>query len=102
MTSLSVGDLIQDNLGRAGIVLSRSRTPSVKWRNAQDDQRMRVTEGIWWRVVPLDGGGILVPEELAHFLRRANVDDIVKVMDGDSTDDGQATLLFLLAELRAK
>lgn len=102
MTSLAVGDLIRDNLGREGIVLASARRPSAKWLADQNDVRMRSASGRWWRVVPLDGGGVCVPEDLAVVVRRATVDDILSVMRNDSNDGGEAFLRHLFAGLRGK
>ena len=102
MSGLAVGDVIRDNLGREGIVLERARAPNVGWLAEQDDLRVRSAAGPWWNVVPFDGGGVLVPEDLVLVLRRATVDDVVRVMESDMTDDGRSTLLFLFSVLRSK
>lgn len=101
MKTIAVGDLIRDNLGRQGIVIEPARKPDRKWLAIQDDQRMRSAGGPWWRVCPLDGGSTLVPEVLAKRIRRAHVDDIAKVMESDSTDNGRKTLLALFDTVRS-
>ncbi len=101
MRALAVGDLVRDNLGRKGIVIERARKPDSKWLAAQDDRRMRGAVGPWWHVVPLDGGDALVPEDFAKRIRRATVDDVVKLMESDTTDSGRATLQFLFAGIRS-
>jgi len=99
MPQFSIGDLVCDNLGREGIVFSPSKRPSMKWLNEQEDARMPSASGPWWNVLPLDGGGVLVPEDLAVVVRRATVDDVARVMASDRTDGGQATLRHLFDRL---
>lgn len=101
MPKLAVGDLILDNLGREGVVLAPSHSPSPKWLADQDDLRTRSAAGPWWKVAPLDGGGVLVPEDLAVVIRRASVDDVVQLMNSDTSDNGAAILQHLFAELRS-
>lgn len=95
------GDLILDNYQREGIVLSRAQMPDKRWIQLQEDIRVRDSDGPWWNVLPLDGGGVLVPEDLASFVRRATVDDLLRVVESDATD-GNATLIHLFNELRSK
>lgn len=101
MSTLRVGDIIRDNLNREGLVLSPGRRPSSKWLSDQEDSRMRSAVGPWWKVAPFDGGGVLVPEDLALFQRRATVDDVLLVMANDSTDNGFSTLRHLFDQLAA-
>jgi len=35
-------------------------------------------ETVWWLVLPLDGGGVLVPEPLAKFEREATTEDLME------------------------
>lgn len=101
MKSLATGDIIRDNLGRLGLVLEKARKPGAKWLAEQNDAQMRTASGPWWHVVPLDGGGVLVPEDLARHLRRATVDDVLKVINTDDNDGGQATLYHLFKSLQS-
>jgi len=73
-------DLITDNRGRLGIVLEKAKQPDANWLNIQHDTRMQeVPVGtVWWHVLPLDGGGILVPESLAKFEREATSEDFME------------------------
>lgn len=80
-------------------MLAPGRRPSDKWLQDQDDSRMLLAAGPWWRVAPLEGGGVLVPEDLATFQRRATVDDVIAVMASDSVDGGMSTLRFLFEQL---
>ena len=100
MGKLEVGDLIEDNLGRKGIVAERALKPAPGWLKAQDDRRMRTARGPWWNVFPLDGGGVLVPEPLARRLGRASIDDLAALLDADQSDDGTATLRHLFRNIR--
>jgi hypothetical protein len=101
MSALRVGDVIRDNLGREGLVLAPGRRPTSKWLQDQEDTRMVAAVGPWWKIAPFDGGGVLVPDDLAVFLRRATVDDVVLVMACDSVDSGNSTLRFLFGQLAA-
>ena len=78
--SLKPKDLITDNRGRLGIVLEKAKAPDAEWLKIQRDSRMQeVPAGtVWWHVLPLDGGGILVPESLAKFEREATSEDIME------------------------
>lgn len=103
MQNLSIGDLIVDNFGREGIVYSKERRPSVKWLAEQEDVRVQQSAGPWWKVLPLDGGAVIVPAELGTFLRRANVDDLLKVMGSQQTEHaGTVTLVELFKQLSPK
>ena len=101
MTNLAIGDVIIDNLGRAGIVFSVERRPTVEWINQQEDVRMSRAAGPWWNVLPLSGGAVIMPDDLGSFNRRANADDLLQLFDAQQTDHaGRATLLELMAQLR--
>ncbi|WP_172204464.1 hypothetical protein [Niveibacterium sp. COAC-50] len=100
MKSLSIGDLIVDNFGREGIVYSKERRPSAKWLAEQEDSRVKQSPGPWWRVLPLDGGAAIVPAELGTFVRRASIDDLLKlVLAQQSEHAGTVTLLELFKAL---
>lgn len=87
--SLKPKDLITDNRGRLGIVLEKAKAPDVEWLKIQRDSRMKeVPVGtVWWHVLPLEGGGILVPEYLANFEREATSEDIMEVYKNSSAAD---------------
>lgn len=102
MTNLSIGDLIMDNFGRECIVYRKERRPSAKWLAAQDDERVRQSLGPWWAALPLDGGAIIVPDELGVVIRRATIDDLLKVMlSMQSEHAGNVTLMEIFQRLRA-
>ena len=75
--SIKPRDLIRDNHGREGIVIERAKTPSRAWISDQKDQRVRSLSlrPTWWRVFCVSGGSVIVPEELAQFIRSATLDD---------------------------
>lgn len=103
MKTLSVGDLIIDNIGRVGLVYSKERPPSAKWLAEQEDVRIQHSTGPWWKVLPLDGGAIIVPAELATFLRRASVDDLLALARCQQNEHaGTATLVELFERLSAQ
>lgn len=103
MTILNIGDLIVDCYANEGIVLSVARRPSAKWLGVQEDERMRNAVGPWWNVLPLDGGAVMVPDDLGKFVRRATVDDVLKLVDAQQSEHaGQVTAIELLKNLREK
>jgi len=101
MPPLSIGDLIADNWGRECLVYSKERRPSAKWLAEQDDARVQLAAGPWWKVLPLDGGAVIVPDELGTVVRRATVDDLLRLMESQQTEyAGNATLVELFQALR--
>src|SRR5690606_3777524 len=103
MQSPSTGDLIVDNFDREGIVYSKERRPSSQWLVEQEDVRVQQSAGPWWKVLPLSGGAVIVPAELCTVLRRANVDDLLKVMNAQQTEyAGTVILGELFKELSPK
>ncbi|MGH8865819.1 MAG: hypothetical protein ACREVZ_14440 [Burkholderiales bacterium] len=92
---LAPGDLIRDNLGRECVVLERAKQPDKKWLAFQDDERMRkVRTRVWWHAMPLDGGGIIVPEVLATFIRHIALDDALTIIAADKDDYYAMVRLF--------
>ena len=103
MPNLSIGDLIIDNFDREGIVYSKARRPSAKWLAEQEDVRVQKSPGPWWTVLPLDGGAVIVPTELGTFIRRATIDDLLRVMRAQQTEHaGTVTLIELFEHLDPK
>ena len=103
MTTLAIGDIIKDNHGREGIVFAIERRPGAKWISEQEDARVPHAAGPWWKVLPLDGGAVIVPDDLGVFVRRATVDDLLQLVELQQTDHGgRVTLLDLLEQLRRK
>jgi hypothetical protein len=100
MPSLSIGDLIADNFGRECIVYSKERRPSAKWLAEQEDARVQQAAGPWWKALPLDGGAVIVPDELGIVVRRATVDDVLRLMESQQTEyAANATLVELFNRL---
>jgi hypothetical protein len=103
MTILNIGDLVVDCYGNEGIVLSTERRPSAAWLGEQSDERMRKAVGPWWNVLPLDGGAVIVPDDLGRFVRRATIDDFLQLIDAQQNEHaGQVTAIELLRNLRRK
>lgn len=102
MQTLSIGDLIVDNYGREGIVYSRERRPNAKWLANQDDVRVQNAEGPWWKVLPLDGGAVILPEDLGNFIRRATVDDLQKLVRAQQSEHAGTVVLTELFKLLSK
>lgn len=101
MSNLFVGDLILDNHGRECLVFAREMRPSTEWLAEQDDSRIREVEGPWWKAMPLSGGSVIVPNELGAVVRRANVDDLLKLVESQSSEAvGQAMLAELFQQLQ--
>ena len=103
MPILSIGDVIIDNYGRECLVYSIERRPSAKWLSEQEDVRAHQATGPWWNAKPLNGGAVLVPDDLGTFVRRATVDDLIKLMEAQQTEhSGTATLVDLFQRLRPR
>lgn len=81
--ALKPRDLVIDNHGRTGIVVERTRKPSRKWIMEQIDTSVRgVGECAWWKVMPLSGGLVIVPEPEAKYQREATTDDALEAVAG--------------------
>lgn len=93
MPNLSAGDVIVDNHGRECLVYSKDRRPSAKWISEQEDVRVQQAAGPRWRAVPLDGGAVIVPDDLGVFARRATVDDLTRLMESQQTKHAGTTIL---------
>jgi hypothetical protein len=93
-------DLVIDNRDRVGIVTSRHpRQPGRKWLDDQSDDRMRdPAHRIWWNVMPLDGGLVVVPEGLMRIVREATLADALQAVAGGN-EAAVKTLLDLFPEL---
>jgi len=76
---IRIGDLIQDNHNRLGIVEGTGfmADESQAWILAQEDTRVRDLEGdeVTLHVLPLSGGAVVCPESLAKRIRRATRED---------------------------
>lgn len=93
-------DLVYDNRDRLGIVISRyPRQPSRKWLEEQFDERIRDPgHRVWWNVMPLDGGLVIVPEGLLRLVRPATFDDALRAVAGGN-EAAVKTLIGLFPEL---
>lgn len=71
--SLKPRDLIVDNWKREGILVEQVKRPAKGWLARQSDSRMRTMpeDTIWWSVLDVRGGAVIVPEPLARFVRAA-------------------------------
>jgi uncharacterized protein YqcC (DUF446 family) len=76
-------DLIIDNWEREGIVVERAKRPAAGWLSDQTDRRVLAlpTDTVWWSVLDVRGGGVLVPEPLAQFIREATIDDAMRAVE---------------------
>ena len=76
-------DLIIDNWDRESIVSERATRPSAKWLARQSDKRVDPLppETVYWTVLPIRGGAVLVPEPLAQFVREATVEDAMRAAE---------------------
>jgi len=62
---LRPGDLATDNLARQGIVVEVCPCPDQAWLRMQRDRRVAAHRSArWWKLLPLSGGAVLVPEPL--------------------------------------
>jgi hypothetical protein len=98
--SLRPRDLILDNYNRLGIVVERTNRPSQSWILEQRDTSVRgLGDCVWWNVMPLDGGLVIVPEPQAHLQREATVEDALQAVEY-ANEPAVKTLLALFPELR--
>ncbi len=76
-------DLIIDNWDRECIVVERVKRPAAGWLADQTDSRVLAlpADTIWWSVLDIRGGGVLVPEPLAQFVREATIDDAMRAVE---------------------
>jgi hypothetical protein len=76
-------DLIIDNFNREGIVVERAKRPTASWLADQDDVRLRAlaADTVWWTVLPISGGAVIVPEPLAQFIREATIEDAMRAAE---------------------
>jgi len=97
---LRVRDLISDNHTRVGIVIERAKRPTAAWIRDQKDQRVRnlTDEEVWWRVLPLEGGSVLVPDSLATRIREANYADVMNAIE-HGNDHAARELGFVFPEI---
>ena len=71
------GDLIVDGHDRKGIVFEKIEKPDQDWLDLQNDPRMRThQDSPWWKICPLTGGSVHVPEPLMRFVRKATPKDL--------------------------
>ena len=93
-------DLILDNHNCPGIVIRLADKPDPGWIRMQRDTRVRdLGDCAWWKVIPLDGGSILVPEPLVRFQREATPEDVRAALS-EANAAGAETILNLFPELR--
>lgn len=62
--ALTPGMLVRDHRGEVGVLLSRAAPPDAKWLQLQRDPRVRAHVGAWWKVAPVSGGSVSVPDHL--------------------------------------
>jgi hypothetical protein len=97
---LRVRDFISDNHMRVGIVVERVERPTTAWIRDQKDQRVRdlSDDEAWWRVLPLEGGSVLVPDSLATRMREATYGDVMKAIESGN-DHAARELAFVFPEI---
>jgi hypothetical protein len=76
-------DLIVDEFEREGIVFERTRPPSRKWISDQSDRRVRdlPDDTIWWHVLVVRGGSVILAEPLTTFVREATIEDAMRAVE---------------------
>src|SRR3954468_15639973 len=92
-------DLIIDNWDREGIVHQQVKRPAKGWLADQSDSRVQAmpADTIWWSVLDIRGGSVIVPEPLATFVREATVEDVMRAAEY-ANDYALRTLAFLFPE----
>lgn len=75
--ALAGGMLVLDHRGEPGILLQRVERPAADWLAVQRDERFRrLADGPWWKLAPLSGGSLSVPEVLLTVRGLPNEDEI--------------------------
>jgi hypothetical protein len=76
-------DLIIDNWDRECIVVERVKRPAAGRLADQWDSRVQAVpaDTIWWSALVIRGGGVLIPEPLATFVREATVEDATRAVE---------------------
>ena len=101
MPNISIGDLITDNFGRECLVFSKERRPGAQWLAEQADSRVQKAVGPWWKAFPLTGGAVIVADELGEVVRRATVDELLELIESQSSEAaGHAMLIDLFQQMR--
>jgi hypothetical protein len=61
-----------DNRDRDGIIVAAAPTPpEARWLAEQRDPQLREhVEALWWTLLPLSGGAVMVPQPLLRLLGR--------------------------------
>lgn len=78
MPAVRIGDLVNDNYGRRGVVVRPEPRPSEAWLGAQEDKRLLElpASASWVGIVPLAGGLVISPESLTESLGPPGEDDL--------------------------
>lgn len=103
-TSIAPGLLVRDPFGRIGIVYERRERPSESWISDQlnvEDLRTLIPGTLWWAVLPLAGGLVLVAEPMLEALRRASFEDFLEAADHANLE-GRKCLALLFPEYVAR
>jgi hypothetical protein len=92
-------DLIIDNWDREGIVLKRVKRPAAGWLADQTDSRVRALpeDTVWWSVLDIRGGSVIVPEPLATFVREATLEDAMRAVEY-ANEHALRSIAFLFPE----
>jgi hypothetical protein len=80
--SLKPRDVIVDNWDREGIVVEQAERPAAGWLKDQQDSKVAALppDTVWWRVLCIHGGAVIVPEPFARFVRQATIDDAMSAV----------------------
>lgn len=83
MTTISAGDVVEDNYGRHGIVIREEPFPGSQWISSQADPRLSDlgADERWLGVIPFGGGLVITPASLTTRIRAATRDDFLIAVD---------------------
>lgn len=81
---LRPGFLVQDPLGRRGVLCSREQPPERAWiaEHVKAEEILALEAPEWWGVIPFGGGFLLWPGALLEGLRPAAYEDFLAAADG--------------------
>ena len=87
--------------GKEGILVGRHAEPPEDWLRSQQDSRWReYRDACWWKVLPLEGGSLLVPEPVLRPVRRPSYNDVMTAVTY-ANEHGRRTIAGLYPDLVA-
>jgi hypothetical protein len=81
-----------------GIVVERDH-PDSRWIRQQRNPDVAAIQAseMWWKVLPVKGGALILPDVFAEFLREPTYDDFIEAVD-HANEHGRRTLAALFPD----